>query len=150
MVRLGQFHWYPMGRRVAAVDSALCDPCVTWSRVGTDRSGAQYPRDNLFKGRNIQELWVGDTSVGDTSTLHPHQNREVLEFQNNLWGLGTEQEPSCRTDPRAYMQPGGPVQQPYFYSVPSPIDCFKIPAQYLNVSKHFKHCCHSDSPHPIH
>ncbi len=35
------------------------------SRVGTHRSGTQYPRDALFKGRNIQEL-----SVGDTSTLH--------------------------------------------------------------------------------
>jgi hypothetical protein len=44
---------------------ALCGPCVTRSRVGTHRSGAQYPRDALFKGRNIQEL-----SVGDTSTLH--------------------------------------------------------------------------------
>ncbi len=41
------------------------------SRVGTHRSGTQYPRDALFKGRNIQELSVGDTSVGDTSTLHP-------------------------------------------------------------------------------
>ncbi len=40
------------------------------SRVGTQRSGTQYPRDALFKGRNIQELSVGDTSVGDTSTLH--------------------------------------------------------------------------------
>ncbi len=50
---------------------ALCGPCVTQSRVGTHRSGAQYPRDALFKGRNIQELSVGDTSIGDTSTLHP-------------------------------------------------------------------------------
>ncbi len=25
----------------------------------------------MFKGRNIQEFSVGDTSVGDTSTLHP-------------------------------------------------------------------------------
>jgi hypothetical protein len=33
-------------------------------RVGTHWSGAQYPRDTLFKGRNIQELSVGDTSVG--------------------------------------------------------------------------------------
>ena len=59
--RLGQFHRYPMGRRIAAVDPALCDPCVMWSRVGTDRSEALYPKDNLFKGRNIQELSVGDT-----------------------------------------------------------------------------------------
>ena len=63
-----------MGRRIAAVDPALCDPCMTWSRVGTDRSGAYYSRDNLFKGRNIQELSVGDTSVGDTSTLHQIQH----------------------------------------------------------------------------
>jgi hypothetical protein len=68
--RLGQFRRCPMGRRIAAVDSALCDPCVTWSRVGTLRSGAQYPRNALFKGRNIQELSVRDTSVRDTSTLH--------------------------------------------------------------------------------
>ncbi len=40
LVRLGQFNRYPMGRRIAAVDPALCDPCVAWSRVGTDRSGA--------------------------------------------------------------------------------------------------------------
>ncbi len=39
-------------------------------QVGTHRSGAQYPRDTLFKGRNIQEFSVRDTSVGDTSTLH--------------------------------------------------------------------------------
>jgi hypothetical protein len=65
-VRLGQFRWYPMGRRIAAVDPVLCNPCVTQSRVRTHWSGAQYPRDVLFKGRNIQEL-----SVGDTSTLHP-------------------------------------------------------------------------------
>ncbi len=50
---------------------ALCRLCVTRSRVGTHRSGAQYPRDALSKGRNIQELSVRDTSVGDTSTLHP-------------------------------------------------------------------------------
>ncbi len=69
-VRLGQFHRYPMGRRIAAMDSALCDPCVTQSRVGTHWSGAQFPRDALLKGCNIQELLVGDTSVGETSTLH--------------------------------------------------------------------------------
>jgi hypothetical protein len=38
--RLGQFNRYPMGRRIAAVDPALCDPCVARSRVGTHRSGA--------------------------------------------------------------------------------------------------------------
>jgi hypothetical protein len=38
------------------------------SRVGTHQSGTQYSRDALFKGRNIQELLVGDTSVGETST----------------------------------------------------------------------------------
>jgi hypothetical protein len=59
-----------MGRWIAAADPALCDPSVTQSRVGTHWSGAQYLRDALFKGRNIQELSVGDTSVGDTSTLH--------------------------------------------------------------------------------
>jgi hypothetical protein len=37
--RLGQFRRYPMGRRIAAVDPALCDPCVMRSRVGTHRSG---------------------------------------------------------------------------------------------------------------
>ncbi len=36
------------------------------SKVGTHRSGTQYSSGALFKGRNIQEL-----SVGDTSTLHP-------------------------------------------------------------------------------
>ncbi len=65
-----------MGKRTTAVDPALCDLSVTQSRVGnlgvgTHWSGAQYLRDALFKGRNIQELSVGDTSVGDTSTLHP-------------------------------------------------------------------------------
>jgi hypothetical protein len=63
-LRLGQFCRYPMGRRIAAVDPALCDPCMTRSRVGTHRSGAQYQRDAFFKGRNIQELSVGDTSKG--------------------------------------------------------------------------------------
>ncbi len=43
---------------------------MTQSRDGTHWSGAQYPRDALFKGRNIQELSVRDTSVGDISTLH--------------------------------------------------------------------------------
>ena len=30
---------------------------------------------------------------------------------------------------RPPMQSGGPVRKPYSYSVPSPIDCLKIPAQ---------------------
>jgi hypothetical protein len=65
-------------RRIAAVDPALCNPSVTHSRVGTHWSEAQYLRDTLFKGRNIQELLVGDTSVGDTSTLHLyHSGRDV-------------------------------------------------------------------------
>jgi hypothetical protein len=63
----------PDWQALAAVDSALCDPCVMQSRVGTHWSGAQYPRDALFKGRNIQELSIGDRSVGDTSTLHQFQ-----------------------------------------------------------------------------
>ncbi len=49
---------------------ALCGRCLTRSRVGTHRYGAQYSRDALFKGRNIQELSVRDTAVRDTSTLH--------------------------------------------------------------------------------
>jgi hypothetical protein len=49
---------------------ALCGPCLTRSWVWTHRSGAQYPRDALFQGLNIQELSARDTSVGDTSTLH--------------------------------------------------------------------------------
>ncbi len=63
-----------MGSRriyIAAVDPALCDPSVTQSRVGTHWSGAQYLRDALVKGHHIQELSVGDTSIGETSTLHP-------------------------------------------------------------------------------
>ncbi len=39
-------------------------PCFTRSRVGTHWSGAQYPRDALFKGHNIQEFSVGDTWSG--------------------------------------------------------------------------------------
>jgi hypothetical protein len=79
-VRSGQFRRYPMGRRIAAVD-----PSVTQSRVGTHWSGAQYLRDALFKGRNIQELSVGDTSVGDTSTLpldkiQPSWGCDLAEF----------------------------------------------------------------------
>ncbi len=35
------------------------------------RSEAQYPRDALSKGCNIQEFSVGDTPVGDEITLHP-------------------------------------------------------------------------------
>jgi hypothetical protein len=34
------------------------------------RSGAQYPRDALSKGCNIQEFSVGDTPVRDEITLH--------------------------------------------------------------------------------
>ncbi len=29
-------------------------------------------------------------------------NRTVMEFINNLWGLGTEQEKGCRTGPPSY------------------------------------------------
>ena len=59
-----------MGRRIAAVDPALCDPGLmqSGSRVGTHWSGAQYPRDAFSKGRNIQELSVGDTSVRDAAS----------------------------------------------------------------------------------
>ncbi len=73
-----------MGRRIAAVDPVLCNPCVTQSRVGTHWSRAQYPRDALFKGRNIQELSVRNTSVGDTSTLH--QFFLPVLAQNCIWG----------------------------------------------------------------
>jgi hypothetical protein len=70
VVKLGA-HRAPSLTQLRGRDThALCGPCVTRSRVGTHQSGAQYPRDNLFKGRNIQELSVGDTSVEDTSTLH--------------------------------------------------------------------------------
>ncbi len=58
----------------------LCCLCMTRSRVGTHRSGAQYPREALSKGRNIQELSVGDTSVGDTSESRNHR-RLRLEDQ---------------------------------------------------------------------
>ncbi len=40
-------------------------------RDGMVRSGAQYPRDALSKGCNIQEFSMGDTPVGDEITLHP-------------------------------------------------------------------------------
>jgi hypothetical protein len=38
-------------------------------RDGMVWSGAQYPRDALSKGCNIQEFSVGDTPVGDEITL---------------------------------------------------------------------------------
>jgi hypothetical protein len=38
----------------------------------------------------------------------PHWVFAVLEFFNNLWGLGTEKEWGCRTGPPGYTtQPGG-------------------------------------------
>ncbi len=86
---LGQFRRFPMGRWIAAADPALCNPSVTQSRVGTHWSGAQYLRDALFKGRNIQELLVGDTSVGDTSTLHPKKyNITIFGQQNKMSWCG--------------------------------------------------------------
>jgi hypothetical protein len=42
------------------------------------RSGAQYPRDALSKGCNIQELLVRDIPVGDEITLHPKQFKPLL------------------------------------------------------------------------
>jgi hypothetical protein len=45
------------------------------SRVGTHRSGMISPRDKSYMGRNIQDLSVGDTSVGDTLTLHPFRSQ---------------------------------------------------------------------------
>ncbi len=64
--------------------SSMCGPsvhpCLTRSRVGKHRSGTQYPRDALFKGRNIQEFSFGDTSVGDTSTLHRYMKRDNLSL----------------------------------------------------------------------
>jgi hypothetical protein len=38
-------------------------------------SGTQYPRNALSKGRNVQEISVRDTSVGDELTLHPLRAR---------------------------------------------------------------------------
>jgi hypothetical protein len=49
-------HWYIRRRRPTEQV-----PCLTRSRVGTHRSGAQYPRDALFKGRYIQKFSVRDT-----------------------------------------------------------------------------------------
>jgi hypothetical protein len=59
------------------------------SRVGTHRSGTQYLRDALFKGRNIQELSVGDTSVEDTSTLHrtPYVCDRNITMKARIMGL---------------------------------------------------------------
>jgi hypothetical protein len=59
----------------------LCSLCVTRSRVGTHRTGAQYERDALFKGRNIQEL-----SVGDTSTLHPKGGVHTRRAERGMGG----------------------------------------------------------------
>jgi hypothetical protein len=54
---------------------ALCGPCMTRSRVGTLRSGAQYPREALFKGRNIQELSVGTHRSGTHQPCILHEAR---------------------------------------------------------------------------
>ncbi len=57
-------HWVPEADRASSMLDAVQgrDTLVR----GTN------PRDALFKGRNnIQEFSVGDTLVGDTSTLHP-------------------------------------------------------------------------------
>jgi hypothetical protein len=83
-VMLGQVRSVSSVRRIAAMDPVLCDPCVTKSRVGTHCSGAQNPRDTLFKGRNIQELSVGDTSVGDTSTLHHFMNYKSKKYVKKI------------------------------------------------------------------
>ncbi len=54
----------------------LCGSCVVQSMRDAVHGwytlvrGTKYPRDALFKGRNIQELSVGDASVRDTSILH--------------------------------------------------------------------------------
>ncbi len=72
-------HWFIRCRRpteaAIAADGAR-------SRVGTHWSGTQYPREALFKGRNIQGFSVGDTSVGDTSTLQ-HSNAFGCRHSNN-------------------------------------------------------------------
>ncbi len=40
------------------------------------------------------------------------------------------QESIPRNQFRQAVQPGGPIRQPYYYSIiPAPIDCSKIPAQ---------------------
>ncbi len=38
----------------------------------------------MFKGRNIQELSVGDTLVGDTSTLHPLSCKYIRKFSKKI------------------------------------------------------------------
>jgi hypothetical protein len=53
------------------------------SRVGTHRPGEKYPRDTLFKGRNIQELSVRDTSVGDINPASKVE-RQVNVLIKNL------------------------------------------------------------------
>jgi hypothetical protein len=45
----------------------------------------------LFKGHNIQELSVGDTSVGDTSTLHQKNCPQILQSQIKIT-QNTDQE----------------------------------------------------------
>ncbi len=59
-------HWFMRCWRPTELVS-----CLTRSKVGTHWSGTPYPREALFKGHNIQEFSVRDTSIGDTSTLHP-------------------------------------------------------------------------------
>ncbi len=53
-------------------------------RDGMVWSGAQYPRDALSKGCNIQESSVGDTPVGDEITLHHLRLLQVRELEARL------------------------------------------------------------------
>ncbi len=77
-----------MGRRIAAMDPALCDPCVMKSRVGKHWSGAQNPRDTLFKGRNIQELSVGTHQPCIQSFLAGGQVKDYVQNSDVFCQLG--------------------------------------------------------------
>ncbi len=108
MVKLGALRAPSLTQLRGRDTHALYGPCLRWSRVGTHRSGTQYPRDALFKGRNIHELSVRDTSVGDTSTLHRVNNTggKFAASVNNAGGNDAGGKlPPVSTTPAANVPP---------------------------------------------
>ncbi len=76
-----KLHRFAALKRATVGSQVSLRSIISEFRDGMVRSGAKKPRDTLFKGCNIQESSVGDTSVGYRLTLHQLKGgKEIPRF----------------------------------------------------------------------
>jgi hypothetical protein len=82
--RLGQFRWYPMGRRIAAMDLALYDPCMTMSVSGHVSQGHNIQGTLCLRGATSKNFWFGTHWSGTHQPCILLGSRHILILRNKL------------------------------------------------------------------